>query len=180
MLSKITTQNNALSMSSSNIVLVDRNDREIGFGDKTEVHQVGSLHRAVSVIISNSEKEMLLQKRASQKYHSAGLWSNACCTHPFPNEEPYVAACRRLKEELGISANLSFMYSIIYKANVPPDLVEHEFVHVFHGVYDGPISPCPAEVEETRWVSLENIMTNLKRYPSHFTPWFHLYVKKFM
>lgn len=117
------------------IILVDKDDNEIGKGEKMAVHLAGQLHRAFSIFIFNSQGEMMLQRRASTKYHSPGLWTNACCSHPRPGESLEQAAKRRLKEEMGFECDLQKVFSFIYKAKVE-DLTEHEFDHVFIGKFD--------------------------------------------
>ena len=97
------------------VILVDQNDSVIGTMEKMEAHQKGLLHRAFSVLLFNNDGKMLLQKRASHKYHSAGLWTNTCCSHPQPDERIEEAASRRLREEMGIVAQPAFAYKFIYK-----------------------------------------------------------------
>lgn len=117
------------------VILVDEQDREIGVADKLSVHRTGGLHRAFSIFIFNHNGEMLLQKRSPQKYHSGGLWSNACCSHPQPGETLEAATARRLEEELGINGALKKTFDFIYRAHVNNELIEHEFDHVYLGKY---------------------------------------------
>ena len=133
-------------MSLEYVILVDSNDSEIGVMEKMEAHEKGVLHRAFSVIIYNSKGEMLLQQRALHKYHSGGLWTNACCSHPRPGETIVDAGIRRLSEEMGLVAELSVKTHFIYKASFDNGLTEHEFDHVFTGTYQGSIDPNPEEV----------------------------------
>jgi isopentenyl-diphosphate delta-isomerase len=154
------------------VILVDENDNSVGTMEKLEAHRKGLLHRAVSVFIVNHKGEMLLQKRAQSKYHGAGLWSNACCTHPRLNESTLDCAMRRMQEELGMSCHLAPAYSFIYKASVENNLVEHEFDYVFVGKYDGVLVPNRNEVEECIFVPLENIEKRLLESPEVFTIWF--------
>src|SRR5687768_14610065 len=119
------------------VILVDNDDNAIGTMEKMEAHQKGCLHRAFSVILYNSQGDMLIQKRSAAKYHSAGLWTNACCSHPLPGENIKDATRRRLKEELGIDVSTEFRYKFIYKANLDGGLIEHELDHVFTGLFDG-------------------------------------------
>jgi isopentenyl-diphosphate Delta-isomerase len=153
------------------VVLVDERDNETGIAGKLEVHRKGLLHRAFSVFIFNSKGELLLQKRAASKYHSGGLWSNTCCSHPFPGEPVAMAAHRRLKEEMGFSCNLDQSFSFIYRAELDNDLIEHEFDHVFIGRYDTPPQPNPQEVEDWKWMRLNELKNDLERDPSRYTMW---------
>lgn len=118
------------------VVLVDEQDKETGTMEKLQAHLNGRLHRAVSVFLFNSKGELLLQQRASGKYHSANLWTNTCCSHPRPGESAYDAANRRLYEEMGLACELSEVFSFIYKAHLGNNLTEHEFDHVFVGTND--------------------------------------------
>jgi len=156
------------------VVLVDDMDNPLGAAPKLEAHRAGALHRAISVFLFNSEGEMLLQRRAAEKYHSPSLWSNACCSHPRPGEAPHAAAVRRLQEEMGLEAPLGFAFSFIYKAALDDGLWEHEFDHVFVGwLNDTPI-PDSSEVAEWRWVSPSAIAAELASHPDRFTVWFPL------
>ncbi|MFW5973379.1 MAG: isopentenyl-diphosphate Delta-isomerase [Bacteroidota bacterium] len=156
------------------VVLVDENDRAIGTHEKLDVHRLGLLHRAVSILVFNSRSEMLLQRRSDDKYHSGGLWSNACCTHPRPGEQTATAAVRRLKEEMGIQCVLTRRSKLVYRAAVSPELVEHEFDHVFTGTYGGVPEPDPAEVCDWRWVSAAQLDREMQRSPEQFTVWFKI------
>src|SRR6185436_4500009 len=121
---------------SEDIILVDEQDQEIGTMEKMEAHRKGVLHRAFSILIFNSKGEMLLQKRAKSKYHSGGLWTNACCSHPLPGESMKDATNRKLLQEMGIAVPTEFAYSFQYRAELDNDLVENELDHVFVGLYD--------------------------------------------
>src|SRR5215470_11031187 len=123
------------------IILVDEKDRSIGVMEKLEAHRKGLLHRAFSVFIFNSKGEMLLQQRSDEKYHSGGLWTNACCSHPAPGEDINTAAIRRLNEELGFTTSLTKIFDFIYQSSFENGLTEHEFDHVFIGLHDEPIHP---------------------------------------
>jgi isopentenyl-diphosphate delta-isomerase len=155
------------------VVLVDETDHETGILEKLEAHQKGLLHRAVSVLLFNSKGEMLLQKRAEGKYHSAGLWTNACCSHPRPGEPPFGAAHRRLKEEMGIIAALDFAFAFCYTARVG-DLIENEFDHVFTGVADEVPVPDPSEVSDWKYQSKAELDIAMARQPDSFTAWFRI------
>lgn len=156
------------------IVLVDEHDREIGQMDKMEGHRIGALHRAFSVLIYNSKGEMLIQKRAKEKYHSGGLWSNACCSHPRPGEDLAVAVCRRLKEELNIDLQPTFSHKFIYKVIFPNKLIEHELDHVFIGTFDGEPLPNKAEIEDWKYISPQELRKDISDNPSNYSHWFKI------
>lgn len=159
------------------VILVDSADRENGTMEKLAAHQEGRLHRAISVFIFNSQGELLLQRRAEGKYHSSGLWTNTCCSHPRPGEETADAASRRLKEEMGISAPLEKLYAFIYKAPVGNELCEHEYDHVFFGKSDAVPQPDPAEAMEWKWAAVADIAAEMDASPSSYTIWFQLIFK---
>ena len=156
------------------VVLVDGSDNEIGVMEKMEAHRRGLLHRAFSVFIFNHAGEMLLQRRAIEKYHSGGLWTNACCSHPRPGEDVALAANRRLEEELGFQTSLKPLFSFTYQTEFGNGLTEHEFDHVLAGFYDGKIDPDPTEVEEFRYSSLSKISEEMISNPENFTSWFRI------
>jgi isopentenyl-diphosphate Delta-isomerase len=156
------------------VILVDQSDHPIGEMEKMEVHQLGLMHRAFSVFIFNRSGEMLLQQRALVKYHSAGLWTNACCSHPRPGENTQQAAERRLVEELGFTTSLHKIFEFAYTAEFGNGLIENEFDHVFTGNYDSPICPEPSEVMNISWRSLEWIAEDLELNPRNYTAWFHI------
>jgi isopentenyl-diphosphate Delta-isomerase len=167
-------------MNEEHVVLVDEQDREIGTEEKLRAHREGRLHRAVSVFVFNSRGEMLLQRRAREKYHSGGLWSNACCSHPRPGESAADAAARRLTEELGLTASLEPAFSFIYRAELDAGLVEHELDHVFVARTDEDPIPWPEEVEEWRWIDLDTLAVELADYPGRFTAWFPLALQRIL
>ena len=155
------------------VTLVDVQDNAIGSCEKIAAHSDGKLHRAFSILITNSEGELLLQRRAAQKYHFAGRWSNACCGHPRPSEPTLAAASRRLREELGFCVPLEWVAEFRYRAVDPTSgLIEHEHLHVFWGCYAG--KPClnPNEADACRWMLPNRIQASLARCPRIFTPWF--------
>ncbi len=154
------------------VILVDEFDNEIGTLPKLEAHQKNKLHRAFSVIIWNSNNEMLLQKRASVKYHSPNLWTNACCSHPRQNESTIDAAHRRLQEEIGITTKLTHSFQFIYQIAFDNDLFEHELDHVLIGKYDANPILNIDEVSEFRWVRMEDLQQEIEQAPSTFTYWF--------
>ncbi len=155
-------------------ILVNTNDEVIGTEEKVSVHQSGNLHRAFSVFIVNGTGEILLQKRAEEKYHSPGLWTNSCCSHPRPHESVVEAGERRLMEELGFTTTLQPAFSFIYKAEVGNGFVEHEFDHVLLGRYSGNIPFNKAEVSEVRFISLEELKAEAISDPSSFTQWLYI------
>jgi isopentenyl-diphosphate delta-isomerase len=160
-------------MNSPEIILVNEHDEEIGTMEKMEAHRKGLLHRAFSVFIRNDAGEILLQQRALDKYHSPGLWTNACCSHPFPGESVAAAAHRRLHEELGFDCALTELFSFTYRTEFDNGLTEHEFDHVLLGTYNGNIQPNPAEVADYRYLPVSRIMEEIENDPSSFTSWFH-------
>jgi isopentenyl-diphosphate delta-isomerase len=156
------------------VILVDEDDIQLGIMEKMEAHQKALLHRAFSIFIFNQEGEMLLQRRALEKYHSPGLWTNTCCSHPLPGESVEAAAQRRLKEEMGFETPLTKAFSFLYKASFNNGLSEHEYDHVFIGYYDGPVQPNREEVCEYAYRSLESIHQHLFIQPDDYTVWFKI------
>lgn len=156
------------------VVLVNEHDEAIGLMEKMEAHEKALLHRAFSVFIFNTKGEMLLQQRSLRKYHSGGLWTNACCSHPRPNEDTLAAAHRRLKEEMGFDTELTKVFDFTYKAEFTNGLTEHEFDHVFIGTYDGLVEANFDEVENYAYRSLDLIEVTLQSNPDFFTEWFHI------
>ncbi|MBU7047042.1 MAG: isopentenyl-diphosphate Delta-isomerase [Theionarchaea archaeon] len=159
------------------VILVDENDKELGSEEKIEAHKTGKLHRAFSIFVFNSKGEMLLQQRALHKYHSGGLWANACCSHPRLGETLEEAVHRRLKEEMGFDCELKEIFSFIYKAKVGT-LTEHELDHVFIGMYDGDVHPDPGEVGGYRWVTIESLRKDVQTHPEAYTEWFKIALEK--
>lgn len=156
------------------VILVNINDEQEGVTGKMQAHTDGLLHRAFSVFIFNDKGEMLLQQRAIDKYHSGGLWTNACCSHPEPGEDTAKAAVRRLKEEMGFETRLEKAFDFIYKADFENGLTEHEFDHVFIGEYNGRINFAPDEVMDYSFKSMDEISRELKNQPMQYTAWFRL------
>ena len=161
-------------MNDEQVILVDETDTVLGTMEKMEVHARGLLHRAFSIFIFNSDNEMLLQQRAFAKYHSAGLWSNACCSHPRPGEDTEVAAQRRLREELGFNTHLQKIFDFKYTAAFENGLTENEFDHVFVGKKDGDIKINAAEVNDYCFLSMKELKSQLQETPQKFTAWFRL------
>jgi isopentenyl-diphosphate delta-isomerase len=156
------------------VILVDEYDTERGFMEKIEAHQKALLHRAFSVFIFNNKNEMLLQQRNIDKYHSGGLWTNSCCSHPRPGEETAEAASRRLEEEMGFKTPLVKIFEFTYKTIFANGLAEHEFDHVFAGYYDGPVTPDQHEVKNYAWESVTSIEEKLAENVLQFTEWFRI------
>lgn len=156
------------------VILVDGNDEPIGKMEKMEAHYQAALHRAFSVFLFNEKGEMLLQQRAKQKYHSGGLWTNACCSHPRPGEETQAAASRRLQEEMGITTPLQKIFDFTYKAEFDNGLTEHEFDHVFTGSHSGAIKPNKEEVQDYCFKTMHEIEASLSSHPHKYTAWFHI------
>jgi len=159
------------------VILVNEKDEQIGTGEKLKVHREGKLHRCFSILIFNSKGELLIQQRAKSKYHSPGLWSNTCCSHPRPGEDLKTAAQRRLKEEMGIECDLKEIFSFIYKVKVG-NLIEHEFDHVFLGKFNGEPTPNPNEVENWQRISLKELKKDIKKNPKKYAPWFKIILKR--
>jgi len=156
------------------VILVDVDDCEIGVMEKMEAHKQAVLHRAFSVFLFNPQGKMLLQQRALTKYHSAGLWTNTCCSHPRPGETLDDAVTRRLMEEMGITAKVSKAFDFIYQAELPDHLNEHEFDHVFIGNYDDEVRPNHLEVANFVYQSIEEVAANLQSHPEKYTVWFKI------
>jgi len=157
------------------VTLVDAEDNAIGSCDKITAHREGKLHRAFSILITNPDGELLLQRRAAHKYHFASRWSNACCGHPRPGESTSAAARRRLSEELGFTVPLTQVAELSYCVEDEiSGLVEHEYLHVFHGLYAGEPCPNPDEIGAWRWMPPYRIRRGLAARPDWFTPWFAL------
>jgi len=162
------------------VVLVDERDNPVGVEGKLPAHERGGrLHRAFSVFIVNREGKMLLQRRARGKYHFGGLWTNACCSHPRPGQPVPEAAAARLREEFGFDAPLSPAFSFVYRAEDPATgLTEHEFDHVFIGEFDGRPQPNPAEIEDWEWVDPAELLSDVRRQPARYTPWFRIALER--
>ena len=161
------------------VQLVDAEDNPNGSMEKLEAHEKGALHRALSVLIINSKKEILLQRRALGKYHSPGLWTNTCCSHPYPGEDPNEAAKRRLQEEMGMSSELTFLFKFQYKCDFENGLIEHELDHVFIGKTDDTPHLNTDEAMAFKWMSIENLEQDMLSYPKNYTFWFKLIIEKY-
>jgi len=154
------------------VILVDEHDREIGEMEKLEAHVQGALHRAISIFIFDKNGRALIHQRACEKYHSPNLWTNTACSHPRPGEESVVAARRRLKEEMGIEADLEWAFQHMYKTSFENGLTEHELDHCFYGFYEGEIQPDPTEVQSHRWVEPDELKKDIESHPHNYTVWF--------
>jgi|SRR5690606_11430795 len=156
----------------NNVLLVNEQDKPIGEMEKLAAHEQGHLHRAFSVFIFNEEDELLLQQRADEKYHGAGLWTNTCCSHPQMNEIVLESAKKRLQFEMGIDCDLQWVYSFIYKEKVENNLIEHEFDHVFKGYSNEKPMPNLNEVKDYKWMSISDIFSDMANNPKQYTVWF--------
>ncbi len=156
------------------VILVNERDEPVGSMEKLEAHRKALLHRAFSVFIFNGKGEMLLQQRAGRKYHSAGLWTNACCSHPRPGEATRDAAMRRLYEELGFTTELEKIFEFTYRSAFENGLTEFEFDHVFVGIHEEEIHPNREEVSDHCYKSLEEIRADMMTAPGKYTAWFQL------
>lgn len=154
------------------LILVDRNDQQIGTGHKLPIHREGLLHRAFSLFIFDGQGRLMLQQRALSKYHSGGLWTNSCCGHPRPGESTAQAAHRRLGEEMGFDCPLEEVTTLIYKSEVSGDLIEHEFDHIFIGRFDGEPEVNPEEAAQWRWIETSELLQWIDAEPEAFTVWF--------
>ena len=161
------------------LIIVDIFDREKGLAGKEEIHQYGILHRAFSVFIYQGTR-MLIQRRAFDKYHSGGLWANACCSHPKAGEETKEAAKKRLIEEVGIHCSIREIFSFVYRHQFTETLFEYEFDHVFLGEYHGEVKPNSKEVEELKWVEFSWLAKDLEEHPEKYAAWFLIAAPKIL
>jgi len=156
------------------VILVNESDEQLGLMAKMEAHEKGVLHRAFSVFLFNDKKELLLQRRAVTKYHSPGLWTNTCCSHPRNGENVMEAANRRLMEEMGIMAELEQKFSFIYHAELDQNLIEHELDHVLIGNFNGTPLLNPEEASEWKFLNLEDVKKDVSTSPNDYTEWFKI------
>ncbi len=156
------------------VILVDENDNPMGIKEKMAAHLEGDLHRAFSIFVFNSKGELMLQQRSLSKYHSPGLWTNTCCSHPRQNETTIDAAHRRLQEEMGFDCELKEEFAFRYKANVGEGLMEHEFDHVFIGTFDGSPELNPEEANSWKFMLMDDIMNDIEDDPDNYTIWFRI------
>lgn len=160
------------------LILVDENDQPWGKLEKELVHQLGLLHRAFSIFIFNSKGELLLQQRADNKYHSGGLWTNTCCSHPRFGEDLTDALSRRLNEEMGMKSKVEPAFNFVYKTNFENGLTEHEFDHVFFGVSDEFPIPEKSEVKNWKYMNLKLLEKDIEQNPHNYTSWLKICIKK--
>lgn len=156
------------------VILVDKNDQPTGTAEKLQAHREGLCHRAFSIFIVHKEPDIkiLLQQRALTKYHSPGLWTNTCCSHPRPDEDIVSAGQRRLREEMGIETVLKWVGRFHYIAHFENGLIENEVDHVLIGeVADKTFQANPNEVHDYRWISLPELKNEIASLPQQFTPW---------
>ena len=156
------------------VILVNEQDVQTGTIEKMEAHRKALLHRAFSIFIFNGNGEMLLQQRALGKYHSPGLWTNTCCSHPHPGEEVEEAAARRLREEMGFDTSLKKIFDFIYRTEFDNGLTEYEFDHVYTGIYSGELNPDKGEVNDYCFRSMEDIEQDLLQRPEKYSSWFKI------
>lgn len=161
------------------VVLVDENDQVLGTMEKLQAHQEGRLHRAFSVIVFNDNDEMLIHKRASDKYHCGGLWTNACCSHPRLDESPKEAALRRMQEEMGFTTSIEYIGQFIYKTAFENGLIEHELDHVFVGRFNGEPIPNAEEVEDFKYIGMDELKKDIENSPQDYTVWFKKIVEDY-
>lgn len=157
---------------SPNVQIVNQKGEMIGEEEKLAAHKKGLLHRAFSIFVFNSEGELMLQQRASDKYHSGGLWSNTCCSHPEPGEEVLEAAHRRIEEEMGFDCEMEEKFTFQYRVEFDNGLVENEYDHVVFGEYEGEPDPSEEEADDWKWESLDKIQEEVKEKPEKFSFWF--------
>ena len=163
---------------SAQVVLVNAQDESVGVADKLEAHEQGWLHRAFSVFVFDPQGRLLLQQRDVNKYHSGGLWSNTCCSHPRPDEPVADAAQRRLQEEMGFQCPLDDAFSFTYRAVLSDTMIEHEYDHIFIGHDTPTVHPNPEEVQDWRWMAPNDLMADVAAHPERYTAWFRMAVER--
>ncbi len=161
------------------VVLVDEQDRELGLMEKMEAHEKALLHRAFSVFVFNDKGQLMIQQRALHKYHSGGLWTNTCCSHPRQGETVIEAGKRRLQEEMGFTCELKKVFDFIYRAELDKGLTEHEFDHVMIGAYNDEPNINPEEVASWEWIEMDELKDDIKNHPEKYTEWFKIIFDKF-
>ena len=162
------------------IILVDKNDKEVGFIEKLKAHENGGkLHRAFSIFVFDSKGKMLIQQRAKVKYHFGGLWTNTCCSHPNKGETLEIATHRKLKQEFGFDTKMKELTNFIYRAeDSVSGLTEHELDHVFIGTFNGKPVPNPEEIGDFKWIDPKELQQDVKNHPENYTPWFKIVLNK--
>lgn len=166
-------------MEEEQVILVNELDEQIGLMPKLEAHEKAVLHRAFSVFILNDKNEVMLQQRAHHKYHSPLLWTNTCCSHQRDGETNVQAGSRRLYEEMGFQTELKELFSFIYKAPFDNGLTEHELDHVMIGYYNEAPIINPEEVEDWKWMKIEDIQSDMISNPDNYTVWFKIIFDEF-
>ncbi|MDD5306056.1 MAG: isopentenyl-diphosphate Delta-isomerase [Deltaproteobacteria bacterium] len=162
------------------LILVDENDRQIGIGEKMDVHRRGVLHRCFSIFVFDGDGRVMLQKRAASKYHSGGLWTNTCCGHPRDGEDVSAAAHRRLREEMGFDCALDEIFTFIYRAELDHGLTEHELDHVYAGTYAGTLTPNPGEADGYSWEPIALVRSDMAAHPERYTVWSRIAVAELL
>jgi isopentenyl-diphosphate delta-isomerase len=163
---------------SEELILVDENDTQIGIMEKLTAHKLGVLHRAISILLFHPDGRILLQLRGKHKYHGGGRWTTTACSHPRVDESVDSAAARRLEEEMGIVCNLSKVHEFVYKTPVGVDIWEHEYLHVYFGMYDGLVHPNPEEADGYQWIEPHQLRFLLSQYSRWFSPWFRITIQE--
>lgn len=166
-------------MEEEKVILVNEKDEQIGLMPKMEAHEKALLHRAFSVFVFNEQNELMIQQRAFGKYHSPGLWTNTCCSHQREGETNIDAGKRRLQEEMGFSTELKDTISFIYKAPFDNGLTEHEFDHILVGYFNGEPDLNPEEVNDWKWMALEELKADMEMNPQLYTEWFKIIFDKY-
>ena len=166
-------------MKEDNVILVNQKDEQIGLMPKLEAHEKAVLHRAFSVFILNSKNEIMLQQRAHHKYHSPRLWTNTCCSHQREGETNIQAGSRRLFEEMGFETGLKELFHFIYKAPFDNGLTEHELDHVMIGYYEDEPKINSEEVENWKWMCIEDVRSDMQLHPEIYTVWFKIIFDEF-
>ncbi|MES3629771.1 MAG: isopentenyl-diphosphate Delta-isomerase [Longimonas sp.] len=160
------------------VVLVDAHDVPVGLADKLEAHQQGWLHRAFSAFVFDPKGRLLLQQRNVKKYHSGGLWSNTCCSHPLPNEPVEAAVQRRMQEEMGFQCDLHPAFRFTYRAVLSDTMIEHEYDHVFIGKATPDVHPNPDEVQDWAWMEPAVLINDINEHPDRYTAWFRICIER--
>jgi len=169
-----------MSFQKDHVIVVNEQDEWLGTMEKFAAHKKGILHRAFSVFVMNGKNELLIQQRADDKYHSGGLWSNTCCSHPYPGESTIAGAHRRLQEEMGMDCMLQPLFHLRYRSEVGNALIENEYDHIYIGTYKGEVIPNISEVKDYRYISLTELREWMDNEPLSFTKWFHLAMPHFI
>lgn len=162
------------------VILVDENDQMVGTMEKLRAHFTGSLHRAFSIFIFNTNGDLLLQQRAIHKYHSGGKWTNTCCSHPRLGEDTKQAAHRRLNEEMRMECVLNYAFSFIYRSDIQDGIIEHEYDHVFVGVTNSEPIPSAEEVAAFKYMSMQELATELELNAACYTEWLKICFSRVM